>query len=130
MAFAYDHDCPFEVFITNLGKYNEGNLIGEWVKFPTTEEELKKVFERIGIDGSFYTIKINGEKIKKEVPLKSHEGAVKILTEELINYNIVKDLNRCTKHTVKVCFFVAILYCTISGNISLHLLLKNIALHT
>ena len=49
MAFAYDHDCPFEVFITNLGKYNEGNLIGEWVKFPTTEEELKKVFERIGI---------------------------------------------------------------------------------
>ena len=49
MAFAYDHDCPFEVFITNLGKYNEGNLVGEWVKFPTTEEELKKVFERIGI---------------------------------------------------------------------------------
>ena len=42
MAFAYDHDCPFEVFITNLGKYNEGNLVGEWVKFPTTEEELKK----------------------------------------------------------------------------------------
>ena len=50
MAFAYDHDCPFEVFITNLGKYNEGNLVGEWVKFPTTEEELKKVFERIGIE--------------------------------------------------------------------------------
>ena len=50
MAFAYDHDCPFEVFITNLGKYNEGNLVGEWVKFSTTEEELKKVFERIGIE--------------------------------------------------------------------------------
>lgn len=50
MAFAYDHDCPFEVFITNLGKYNEGNLVGEWIKFPTTEEELKKVFERIGIE--------------------------------------------------------------------------------
>ena len=50
MAFAYDHDCPFEVFITNLGKYNEGNLVGEWVKFPTKEEELKKVFERIGIE--------------------------------------------------------------------------------
>lgn len=50
MAFAYNHDCPFEVFITNLGKYNEGNLVGDWVKFPTTEEELKKVFERIGIE--------------------------------------------------------------------------------
>ena len=49
MGYAYDHDCPFEAFITNLGKYNEGVLVGEWVKFPTTAEELQKVFERIGI---------------------------------------------------------------------------------
>ena len=44
MAYEYDHDCPFEAFITNLGKYNEGELVGEWVKFPTTSEELQKVF--------------------------------------------------------------------------------------
>ena len=49
MAYEYDHDCPFAAFITNLGKYNEGELVGEWVKFPTTSEELQKVFERIGI---------------------------------------------------------------------------------
>ena len=49
MAYSYDHDCPFEAFITNLGKYNEGELIGEWVKLPTTPEELQSVFERIGI---------------------------------------------------------------------------------
>ena len=42
-------DGNFEAFITNLGKYNEGELVGEWVKFPTTKEELTKVFERIGI---------------------------------------------------------------------------------
>ena len=42
-------DGDFEAFITNLGKYNEGELVGEWVKLPTTEEEMKKVFERIGI---------------------------------------------------------------------------------
>jgi len=30
-------------FITKLGKYNEGELVGEWVKFPTTAEELKEV---------------------------------------------------------------------------------------
>ena len=35
--------------MTNLGKYNEGELVGEWVKFPTTAEEMKKVFDRIGI---------------------------------------------------------------------------------
>ena len=47
--YDYDKDYPFAAFITNLGKYNEGALVGEWVKFPTTLEELKKVFERIGI---------------------------------------------------------------------------------
>ena len=47
--FEYDKDYPFAAFITNLGKYNEGELVGEWVKFPTTADELKKVFERIGI---------------------------------------------------------------------------------
>lgn len=42
-------DGNFEAFVTNLSKYNEGQLVGEWVKFPTTEEEMQKVFERIGI---------------------------------------------------------------------------------
>ena len=31
----------FKVFITNLGKYNEGYLLGEWVTLPTTRDELK-----------------------------------------------------------------------------------------
>ena len=48
-SYGYDKDYPFAAFITNLGKYNEGELVGEWVKFPTTAEEMKKVFDRIGI---------------------------------------------------------------------------------
>ena len=40
---------PFDAFITNLGKYNEGELVGEWVHFPTTPEEIQEVFKRIGI---------------------------------------------------------------------------------
>lgn len=60
---------------------------------PSEKVLISGVFERIGIDDSFYTIKLNGEKIKKEVELKNHEDAVRILTEELINYNIVKDLS-------------------------------------
>ena len=46
-------DCAFEVFVTNLGKYNEGFLIGEWVKFPVTDEEMQKVFQRIGINAVY-----------------------------------------------------------------------------
>ena len=60
---------------------------------PSEKVLISGVFERIGIDGSFYTIKINGEKIKKEASLNSHEDAVRILTEELINYNVVKSLS-------------------------------------
>ena len=47
--YSYNKDYPFAAFITNLGKYNEGELVGEWVKFPTTAEELREVFKRIGI---------------------------------------------------------------------------------
>ena len=49
LDYSYNKDYPFAAFITNLGKYNEGELVGEWVKFPTTAEELKEVFKRIGI---------------------------------------------------------------------------------
>ena len=41
------------IFITNLGKYNEGELVGEWVKLPVLEEELEAVFERIGINEEY-----------------------------------------------------------------------------
>ena len=50
MKYLHNHDCPFEAYVTNLGKYNEGEFVGEWVKFPCDEEELEKVFERIGIN--------------------------------------------------------------------------------
>ena len=49
MHVADTRDCAFEAFITNLGKYNEGFLVGEWVKFPVTNEEMQAVFRRIGI---------------------------------------------------------------------------------
>lgn len=36
-------------FITNLGKYNEGYLVGEWIHFPMTAEQLRDALKRIGI---------------------------------------------------------------------------------
>lgn len=41
------------IYLTNLGKYNEGELIGEWVKLPVSQEELQKIFERIGINEEY-----------------------------------------------------------------------------
>lgn len=40
-------------YITNLGKYNEGILIGEYITFPIDEDELEKVFKRIGINEQY-----------------------------------------------------------------------------
>ena len=42
-----------KIYLTNLGKYNEGELIGEWVKLPILQEELQEVFERIGINEEY-----------------------------------------------------------------------------
>ena len=50
-------------------------------------------FERIGIDGSFYTIKYNGEKISQDVLLNTHTDAVKILFEKLISLGVIKSLD-------------------------------------
>ena len=44
----------FEAYITNLGKYNEGELAGETLKFPTTTEEVQALLKRIGVDGVRY----------------------------------------------------------------------------
>ena len=47
MAYEYDHDCPFEAYITNLGKYNEGELVGEWVKFLPRQKICKKYLNEL-----------------------------------------------------------------------------------
>lgn len=61
-------------------------------EMPEEKVLISGVFERIGIGESFYTIKINGEKIKKEVELKDHKVAFEYLVKELLENNIVKSL--------------------------------------
>ena len=68
------------------------------LKFSLFNMDDKKViasglFERIGIDGSSYTIKYNGEKIKTEAELATHTDAVKILLDKLVTLNIIKSLD-------------------------------------
>lgn len=43
-----------KIFLTNLGKYNEGELVGKWLDVPFTDEELENVLKEIGIDGEEY----------------------------------------------------------------------------
>ena len=50
-------------------------------------------FERVGLDGSFYTIKYNGEKIREEVAMPNHTVAVEVLLERLISIGIISSLD-------------------------------------
>lgn len=43
------NDYALKAYITNLGRYNEGDLVGEWVKFPIDEDDFEEVLKRIGI---------------------------------------------------------------------------------
>lgn len=43
-----------KIALTNLGKYNEGELIYKWLDLPATQEEIDKALEAIGIDGEEY----------------------------------------------------------------------------
>lgn len=51
------------------------------------------LFERIGIDGSQYTIKYHGEKICEQVELITHTDAVKVLLDKLISLEIIRSLD-------------------------------------
>ena len=70
---------------------NAGSSSLKFQLFEMPEESvlISGVFERIGIDNSFYTIKINGEKIKKEVELADHKRAFEILVDELIENKVI-----------------------------------------
>lgn len=43
-----------EAFVTNLGRYNEGYLDGEYLKLPATTEEVQALLKRIHADGVRY----------------------------------------------------------------------------
>lgn len=63
------------------------------IEMPEKVTIASGLFEKIGIEGSFYTIKYNGEKVTKEVPMVNHAIAVQKLMDELIDLNIISSLS-------------------------------------
>lgn len=47
--------CEMKGFITNLGKYNEGYLVGKWIDFPIDDDDFENELASIGVvAGSMY----------------------------------------------------------------------------
>ena len=61
-------------------------------EMPEEKELISGYIERIGIIGSFYTLKVDGKKIEKKVEVKNHKQAFEIVVDELKAYNIVEKL--------------------------------------
>lgn len=74
---------------------NSGSSSLKFQLFQMPEEKVltSGAAERIGLEMGIFTINVNGEKIKKEIPIPDHQVAVDLLLEALIKYGIVKDLN-------------------------------------
>lgn len=41
--------CEMKAYITNLGKYNEGYLVGKWIDFPIDEDDFESELDSIGV---------------------------------------------------------------------------------
>ena len=68
------------------------------LKFSIFEMDNKELiasgyFEKVTIPGSFFNIKINGEKIHEDIDMMNHTEAVEIMLDRIVKLGIVKDLS-------------------------------------
>ena len=62
------------------------------IELPEEKELISGYFEKIGLSGGIYSIKINGSKIKKEADMRDHKDAIELLIKELLDNKIIKSL--------------------------------------
>lgn len=72
-----------EAYVTNLGKYNEGELASTLLKFPTTKEEVQAALKRIGVDNIRY----------EEFFIADYDGRLPELRANLGEYESIDELN-------------------------------------
>lgn len=63
------------------------------ISLPEEKELISGYFEKIGLSGGIYSIKINGSKIKKEADMKDHSVAIELLVKELLENKIISSLD-------------------------------------
>lgn len=61
-------------------------------EMPSEEVLTSGIVEKIGFEDAMFTIKVNGEKIKKTLPIPDHTKAVSMLLEALVEHKIVNSL--------------------------------------
>ena len=74
---------------------NAGSSTLKFRLYEMPEEKLlmKGQYERIGLEGSCFNLKVNGEKISSLVELKDHKDAVKLLLDHLLEHKVTSSLD-------------------------------------
>ena len=63
------------------------------MEIPENKELINGYFQRIGLDASFYDVKINGEKLHRDVELPNHLVALECIKKELVDLGVVTTLD-------------------------------------
>jgi len=73
---------------------NAGSSSLKFQLFQMPEEKVltSGIAERIGLETGVFTIKANGEKFSKELPIENHKVAVELLLDALIEHKVVNSL--------------------------------------
>ena len=79
-----------KILCVNAGS---SSLKFQLVEMPEEKLIISGYIEKIGLKDSFWTTKVNGEKIKGERYLKNHKEAAEVLIEELLKHKAVESLD-------------------------------------
>ncbi|MBR2138585.1 MAG: acetate kinase [Bacilli bacterium] len=79
-----------KILCVNAGS---SSLKFQLVEMPEEKMIISGYIEKIGLKDSFWTTKINGEKIRGEAYLKNHKDAAKVLIDELLKHKAVESLD-------------------------------------
>ena len=85
-----------KIYITNLGKYVEGYLIGKWVQLPIDEDDLEKVLEAIGIDDYY-----------EEFFISDYETEIVGVGNSIGEYSSLVELNKLAERLESLCQYDA-----------------------
>jgi TusA-related sulfurtransferase len=72
-----------KLYVANLGKYNEGEYVGEWINLPDDEEIIKETITRILTDNGKYEV---GQ--YEEIAIHDYESNI-----DISEYDNIYDLN-------------------------------------
>ena len=79
-----------KILVVNAGS---SSLKFQLFEMPEEKVIISGYIEKVGIEGSFWNTKINGEKIRGEKDLKNHTEAVQVMLDELLKYHAVESLD-------------------------------------